>query len=257
MAHPDDAEILCGGTLARLSDLGWEMHIATMTAGDCGSLTMPAGDTGELRKAEAARSAALIKAQYHALDEHDGFVVYDRPTLRKVVDLMRKISPSVVITHAQRDHAMDHEQTSQLARGASLVFPAPNASQVPGAAGSRVPHLYFADPVDGVEPSGATVEPTTVIRIAKEYSRKIEMITCHASQAVWRREHHRLGDVVEAVERLAIDRGRLIGATLGEAFVQFIGHGYPSDDLLRNLLSGNASGADTDGHVRRVRQHRF
>jgi len=39
MAHPDDAEILVGGTLFHLKALGWELGILTMTAGDCGSVT--------------------------------------------------------------------------------------------------------------------------------------------------------------------------------------------------------------------------
>src|SRR5690349_9372067 len=37
LAHPDDAEILCGGTLVRLAAAGWNIHIATATAGDCGT----------------------------------------------------------------------------------------------------------------------------------------------------------------------------------------------------------------------------
>ena len=41
MAHPDDAEILVGGTLFHLKTLGWELGILTMTAGDCGSTTIP------------------------------------------------------------------------------------------------------------------------------------------------------------------------------------------------------------------------
>ena len=39
MAHPDDAEILCAGTLIRLAELGWEIHIATAASGDCGTMT--------------------------------------------------------------------------------------------------------------------------------------------------------------------------------------------------------------------------
>ena len=42
MAHPDDAELLCAGTLIRLRSLGWEIHVATMTAGDCGTTTLSA-----------------------------------------------------------------------------------------------------------------------------------------------------------------------------------------------------------------------
>ena len=38
LAHPDDAEILCAGTLIRLKEAGWEIHIATATPGDCGTM---------------------------------------------------------------------------------------------------------------------------------------------------------------------------------------------------------------------------
>ena len=49
-AHPDDAEILCAGTLIRLADAGWKVHIATATAGDCGSMTLPANEIAEIRR---------------------------------------------------------------------------------------------------------------------------------------------------------------------------------------------------------------
>jgi len=41
-AHPDDAEFLCAGTLALLAARGATIHMATLTAGDCGSTTLPA-----------------------------------------------------------------------------------------------------------------------------------------------------------------------------------------------------------------------
>jgi LmbE family N-acetylglucosaminyl deacetylase len=54
VTHPDDAEFLCAGTLALLSKKGWEIHIATMTAGDCGSKILNKAEIGEIRKKEAA-----------------------------------------------------------------------------------------------------------------------------------------------------------------------------------------------------------
>ncbi len=41
MAHPDDAEFMCAGTLALLKRRGWEILIGTMTPGDCGSDLLP------------------------------------------------------------------------------------------------------------------------------------------------------------------------------------------------------------------------
>src|SRR5215218_9439088 len=90
LAHPDDAEILCAGTLVRLAYAGWEVHVATATAGDCGTTDRTRWDISSVRTREAAGSAKLIGATYHCLGEDDGFVVYDKPAIRKTVDLFRR-----------------------------------------------------------------------------------------------------------------------------------------------------------------------
>src|SRR5829696_8407493 len=87
LAHPDDAEMLCAGTLIRLKDLGWEIHIATATPGDCGTMTDNRWDISSIRTKEAKAAAELIGASYHCIDERDGMVVYDKPTIGKTVDL--------------------------------------------------------------------------------------------------------------------------------------------------------------------------
>src|SRR5690606_12439178 len=78
MAHPDDAEILCGGTLIRLSQLGWQVHIATATAGDCGTTDQSPWAISATRTEEAKQAAALIGAQYHCLGLLDVQVIFDR-----------------------------------------------------------------------------------------------------------------------------------------------------------------------------------
>ena len=83
LAHPDDAEILCAGTLIRLADAGWEVHIATATAGDMGSMTETPWKISAIRTEEGKNAASLINATYHCLGEQDTMVMYDKPTLRK------------------------------------------------------------------------------------------------------------------------------------------------------------------------------
>src|SRR5947207_1203373 len=90
LAHPDDAEILCGGTLVRLADAGWDIHIASATPGDCGTMTETRWAISSIRTKENAKSAEIIRAKYHCLDERDGFVCYDKPAIQKVVDLLRR-----------------------------------------------------------------------------------------------------------------------------------------------------------------------
>ena len=57
MPHPDDCEILCAGTLIRLREIGFEIHVATMTAGDKGSVTRSNIEIAAIRRDEAQAAA--------------------------------------------------------------------------------------------------------------------------------------------------------------------------------------------------------
>lgn len=236
LAHPDDAEILCGGTLVRLAQAGWEVHIATATAGDCGTMTRRREEISAIRKEEARAAAALIGAQYHCLEEGDGFVVYDKPTIRKAMELFRRVAPSLVFTHAATDYMMDHEQVSMLARAASFLYGAPNATPLPRHPESVVPWLYYCDPLEGVDPLGQAVRPTTLVDVTATLDTKLEMLACHASQREWLRAHHGMDEYLDAAKRHAAARGALAGVTYAEAFVQHRGHAYPHNDLLVELF---------------------
>jgi LmbE family N-acetylglucosaminyl deacetylase len=236
LAHPDDAEILCAGTLIRLRDLGWEVHIAAVAIGDCGSATESAERISTRRREEASTAVRLIGATYHCLDERDGFLVYDKPTLQKAYDLFRVTAPGLVFTHAPRDYMTDHEVVSLLARAASFLFSAPNISTRPLAAPAGVPYLYYCDPLEGVDPLGHPVNPTTLIDITAPMPRKEKMLAAHASQREWLRAHHGMDEYIDSMKRHAADRGKLLGTEYAEAFTQHRGHAYPQDDLLATTL---------------------
>ena len=240
VAHPDDAEILCAGTLLRLADLGWDVHIATLTPGDCGTVSETRWAISATRTEEGRAAAAQLNGTYHCLDERDVFVVYDKPTLGKVVDLMRTVNPSLVLTHPERDYMMDHEQVHKLARAATFGFAAPNASTHPLPTGAHVPHLYYCDPVDGVAPvTGEAPTPNVVVDITDVLERKTRMLAAHASQRQWLRAHHGIDEYLDAMKRQAAVRGELIGTQAAEAFVQHRGHGYPGSDLLADRLGAH------------------
>lgn len=232
-AHPDDAEFLCAGTLIRLADAGWEIHIATASAGDCGTMTESPQAISAIRTDEARRAAAMIKAEYHCLDERDLMVVFDKPTLRKTLDLFRKVAPGLVFTHAPKDYMMDHEMVSMLARAATFGYGAPNASLLPRKDQSMVPWLYYCDPPEGRDPTGRLVTPTTLIDITAQLEQKAEMLACHASQRQWLRAHHGMDEYIDSMRRLATMRGEAIGVPAAEAFVQHLGHPYPHNDLVK------------------------
>lgn len=236
LAHPDDAEILCAGTLIRLRDAGWTVHIATATPGDCGTMDRTPWEIASVRTNEAKAAAALTGATYHCVDERDVFVVYDKPTLRKVVDLFRRVAPSLVFTHAPADYMMDHDQVSMLARAASFAYGAPNVTTVPRDPASTIPHVYFCDPIEGIGHDGRLVEPTTVVDISAQMDLKTRMLSAHASQREWLRAHHGMDEYVDAMHRMGAMRGQSIGTEYAEAFTQYRPHAYPANDLLGELF---------------------
>ena len=237
-AHPDDAEIVAGGTLTRLHQLGWQVHIATATAGDCGSQDQSPQEIAAIRRGEAKRAAAVLDGTYHCLELSDVQVCFDRDSNRKAIDLFRQVAPSLVITHPRHDYMIDHEQVHLLARSASFAYSIANASALPLIPGSCVPHLYYSDPIEGLDPyHGQLVTPTTRIDVSDVIETKLEMLACHESQRQWLRSHHGMDEYLDATRRHAATRGGEAGVAYAEAFVQHAGHAYPHDDVLNDLLS--------------------
>src|SRR5436190_22337885 len=127
LAHPDDAEFLCAGTLLRLArECHWQVHLASMTPGDCGSAELPPEEISRVRRAEGARAAALTGAVYHCLEERDLLIFYTERTLEKVTRLLREVRPRVVVTHSPADYMLDQEMTSTVTRAAAFGAPIPN-----------------------------------------------------------------------------------------------------------------------------------
>lgn len=236
LAHPDDAEMLCAGTLLRLKAAGYEIRIATATPGDCGTMNYDRWQIAAIRTAEGRAAAALIGGTYHCLDERDGFVVFDKPTLAKTYDLFRAIAPTLVFTHPREDYMIDHEQTHLLARAAAFLFAAPNISRRPLAcADAKIPHLYYCDPVEGIDHWGQTAATTTLIDVSAVHTQKLAMLACHVSQRDWLRAHHGMDEYLESCCRQDAARGALIGVAQAEGFVQHRGHAFPADDLLKEI----------------------
>src|SRR5690606_36946468 len=94
-----------------------------------------------VRKAEAAKAAAMLDAAYHCLECEDIFVLYDRPTLLKVIELVRKERPRLVVTMSPSCYMVDHEMTSKLVQTACFSAGVKNIETTSGPF-HHVPHLY-------------------------------------------------------------------------------------------------------------------
>jgi len=235
-AHPDDAEFLCAGTLALLHERGWEIHIATMTPGDCGTIEYTREEISRIRKAEAAKGVGLLDGTYHCLECDDALIMYDRPTLLKTVALVRQVQPKIVFALSPSDYMVDHEMASKLAQSACFCGGVVNL-ETPGAEPFEpIPHLYYVDAVEGKDKFGKAIEPSIVVDISQVIELKEKMLCCHESQRNWLLAHHGGDEYTKQMKKLGKERGRAIGVEFAEGFRQHLGHAYPQDNLLQAEL---------------------
>jgi LmbE family N-acetylglucosaminyl deacetylase len=239
LAHPDDAEFLCAGTLIRLvREQGWQAHLASMTPGDCGSAELPAEEISRIRRSEGAKAAALIGATYHCLEERDLLIFYEQRPLERVTRLLREVRPRIVLTHSPADYMLDHEMTSTLARAAAFGAPVPNFfhDRGHGPALEQIPHLYYCDAVEGKDPLGRPVTPGFAVDISHVIDAKAAMLAAHASQRDWLLKHHRMDQYLQSMRAWGARCGETYGVAFAEGFRQHLGHSYPQDNLLGQLL---------------------
>ncbi len=239
LAHPDDAEFLCAGTLVRLArEHNWQVHIASMTPGDCGSVEHDPEEIARIRRREGAEAAALICATYHCLEERDLLIFYHERPLEHITRLLRAVRPRIVFTHSPADYMLDHEMTSTLVRAAVFGAPAPNFLSDRGhpPALAHIPHLYYCDAIEGKDALGRPVEPAFRIDVSHVLEVKAAMLGAHTSQRAWLMKHHGMDQYIQAMRDWSSARGREAGVAFAEGFRQHLGHSYPQDNLLGQLL---------------------
>ncbi|MGD8787310.1 MAG: PIG-L family deacetylase [Phycisphaerales bacterium] len=235
-AHPDDAEFMCAGTLALLHQKGWRIHIATMTPGDCGTVEYSREEISRIRKAEAAKSSSIFDGCYYCLECDDDFIMYDRPTLVKAIELVRKVQPTIVFTTSPVDYMVDHETTSKIAQTACFACGVVNIKTPEGKPFEPIPYLYYMDPVEGKDNFGGKVKASTIVDITSVMDTKEKMLCCHESQRNWLLKHHGIDDYVNSMKKLGEQRGQEINSRYAEGFRQHLGHAYPQDNILKSEL---------------------
>ena len=238
-AHPDDAEIMAGGTLALLAQRGHAITIVSMAPGDCGTEEYPPEEISAIRREEARRAAALIGARYICAEFRDLAIFSDDPSRRRVVEILRRTEPDIVLTSSPTDYLCDHENTSLLVRDGLFCAPAPNYStraEEPAPPLKTIPHLYLMDPAGGVDREAIPVRPQFVVNVEPVFETKWNMLACHASQRNWLLKQHGMDDYMQTMKSWTQARAALAGLRYGEGFRQYRGHPYPQSPLLQELL---------------------
>lgn len=234
-AHPDDAELMCAGTLSLFSRAGWEVHIVTMAPGDKGTAELSREEISSIRKNEAANAAMLIGATYHCLEFEDLYITYDRESLNRTTAVIRSAQPSIVFTASPSDYMPDHEITGIIVQAACFASGVKNM-EVDVPPYEPIPYLYYCDPMEGKDIFGKPVFPSVYVDITTEIKKKEEMLSCHASQRDWLMMHHKMDEYILAMKRFSAERGKETGTAYAEGFRQHLGHGFPQDNILLKVL---------------------
>jgi LmbE family N-acetylglucosaminyl deacetylase len=246
-AHPDDAEIVCAGTLLLIRKAGWKVHIATMTPGDKGSTEHTREEISRIRKVEAGESVKLLEGSYNCLEFEDVYIHYDCESINRTTSLLREIRPSIVITASPNDYMVDHEMTSKIVQTACFSAGIKNM-KVDKAPFEPVPYLYYSDPMEGKDKLGDPVNPSMHVDITSVIDLKEKMLACHVSQSDWLKAHHQGNEYLLAMRRFAEKRGKEINVKYAEGFRQNLGHGYPQNNILKELLSEYITIKKTNKH---------
>ncbi len=244
-AHPDDVEFQCAGTLALLAGAGCPIVVATMTPGDCGSVERDAEAIAAVRRAEARAAAALIGADYTCLEFRDLAIFEDDESRRRVVEALRRARPDIVLTAPPVDYLCDHEATSRLVRDACFAATLPNYKTrqwEPAPPLAKIPHLYYMDAIEGIDRDGRPQPAGFLVDVSKVFDLKRRMLACHASQRDWLLKQHGIDEYLEAQARWGAHRGAEIGVAQAEAFRQYLGHPYPTDNRLLASIGQDGKG---------------
>ena len=210
-AHPDDIELICGGTLIRAHMLGRSTGIIDLAAGEMASRGTP-----ELRAKEAAKAAKVMGvAVRENLGFPDGGIQNTPETRAKLAVAIRQLKPTIVITHSQHGRHPDHPIVAQLVRDACFVAGLKKVE--PKVAPHRPLKVIHA-----LSFREDNQKPTFVVDISEAFEKKLEAIACYKSQfgeAVQAGEVYPNGEPLsDLIRHHAAHYGSLIRCRYGEPF---------------------------------------
>ncbi len=225
-AHPDDLEILCGGTLALFSKGKNKVFMCHACDGSRGSIEHTSEEILKIRRKEAIQSASIINAESIFGGFADGEVTLDLKSRIKMIDVIRFTDPDLIITHYSRDYHVDHANISKLVFDS--IYPASIKLFKTGYKNiDKLPILYYMDPLAGIN-----FNPLEFVDISKTIEIKINMMLKMESQVSFLEKIHD-ENIEEYIRTTARYRGYQAGASYAEGFIRH--QMYPVANISRIL----------------------
>jgi len=214
--HPDDAELGCAGTLLKQADLGYKIGIVDLTRGELGTR-----GSATIREQEANAAADILNLSIREnLGIPDGFFENTKEYQLKVIEVIRKYKPEIIITNAHHDRHPDHGRASDLVETSAFL------------AGLRKIETYFNGKLqEEWRPTQVLhfiqdryIQPDIIIDITPFWEKKIGSILAYRSQfhnPDWEEEPQTYissPEFIQIIEGRAREFGKSINAKFGEGF---------------------------------------
>jgi len=170
-AHPDDVELAVGGTLLKMKHLGYRTGALDVTRGEMGTR-----GTVEGRAQEAVDAGRVLKLDLREnLGLADGHVFVDDESRQKLVRVLRRLKPRVILTHQLDDPHPDHDHIANLVRESARLASMKRYDEETG--DQKIPV-----PIVAHEIFSRHVEPSFIVDISDFLEQKMDSIRAHSSQ---------------------------------------------------------------------------
>ena len=212
-AHPDDVELGCSGTIAKEVSLGKKVGIIDLTRGELGTR-----GSVEIRNSESAKASEILGVVVREnLDMRDGFFVNDEAHQLKVIEIIRKYQPEIVLCNAITDRHIDHGKGSKLVSDACFLSGLRQIkTELDGEAQEawrpKVVYHYI---------QWQNIEPDFVVDISEFMDKKMDSVLAYGSQFYDPNSKEPVSPItsknfLDSVKYRAQDLGRLVGVEYAE-----------------------------------------
>jgi bacillithiol biosynthesis deacetylase BshB1 len=214
--HPDDVELGCSGTLLSAIAEGKKVGIIDLTQGELGTR-----GTAETRKTEAANAAKVLGIDVREnLKMADGFFQNDEEHQRKVISIIRKYKPEIVLANAPEDRHPDHGRSAKLVSDAAFLsglrkIETKVESESQEAWRPKYVFHYIQD---------RFLQPSFVVDISAYHDKKIESVLCYQTQFFnpdlkEPQTYISSPEFLDTVKARAMMLGKRIGVKFAEGFI--------------------------------------
>jgi bacillithiol biosynthesis deacetylase BshB1 len=229
-AHPDDVELGCGATIAKLVSQGKKVGIVDLTRGELGTR-----GSAEIRTKETKEASKILGITIREnMDFKDGFFRNDEEHQLKIIQVIRKYQPDFVFCNAPDDRHIDHPKGSQLIVEASFLsgLTKINTDDSSGNAQKqwRPKNIYHYI-------QWKNLDPDFIFDVSGFHNTKMDAVKCYSSQFYDPKSKEpetpiSTKNFMDFVQSRANDFGRLIGVEHGEGFISNRKLGFSSFDEL-------------------------